>query len=53
MMNRFQTLLSISTLNRPDIKAVVLANDRQAGRADTLPTDDLYLLHPGYYEAWG
>ena len=39
--------LAQSTLNRPDIKAVVMANDAKAGRADTLPTDDLYALHPG------
>ena len=42
--------LAQSTLNRPDIKAVVMANDAKAGRADTLPTDDLYALHPGFYE---
>ena len=36
--------LAQSTLNRPDIKAVVMANDAKAGRADTLPTDDLYAL---------
>ena len=42
--------LAQSTLNRPDIKAVVEENDRKAGRPETLPTDDLYALHPGYYE---
>ena len=41
--------LAQSTLNRPDIKAVVEENDRKAGRPETLPTDDLYAL-PGYYE---
>jgi hypothetical protein len=40
----------LPTLNRPDIKAVVIANDRKAGRADTLPTDDLYAIHPGFYQ---
>ena len=43
--------LAQSTLNRPDIKATVVANDRKAQRDDTLPTDDLYELHPGFYEA--
>ena len=43
--------LAQSTLNRPDIKATVVANDRKAQRNDTLPTDDLYELHPGFYEA--
>ena len=42
--------LAQSTLNRPDIKAVVEENDRKAGRPETLPTDDLYALHPGYYQ---
>ncbi|EEH55893.1 DNA methyltransferase, partial [Micromonas pusilla CCMP1545] len=42
--------LAQSTLNRPDIKAVVIENDRKAGRNETLPTDDLYALHPGFYE---
>jgi hypothetical protein len=43
--------LAQSTLNRPDIKATVVANDAKAQRNDTLPTDDLYELHPGFYEA--
>lgn len=43
--------LAQSTLNRPDIKAVVEANDRKANRTETLPTDPLYELHPGFYEA--
>ena len=42
--------LAQSTLNRPDIKAVVIENDRKAGRNETLPTDDLYASHPGFYE---
>ena len=43
--------LAQSTLNRPDIKATVVANDAKAQRNDTLPTDNLYELHPGFYEA--
>ena len=43
--------LAQSTLNRPDIKNIVTANDAKAQRNDTLPTDDLYELHPGFYEA--
>ena len=43
--------LAQSTLNRPDIKATVVSNDAKAQRNDTLPTDDLYELHPGFYEA--
>ena len=42
--------LAQSTLNRVDIKATVVKNDRKAQRDDTLPTDDLYELHPGFYE---
>ena len=42
--------LAQSTLNRVDIKATVVENDRKAQRSDTLPTDNLYELHPGFYE---
>ena len=46
-----ELFLAQSTLNRPDIKAVVIANDLKAGRSPTLPTDDLYAIHPGFYES--